>query len=72
MNAEEFANEFLDALFENLQNPKYNLTEHSFSFCPNCYNDDPNLKVLKKKLNENGFDIFQEIEDNKSWKVVKL
>ena len=72
MNAEEFANEFVNELLTDLQNPKYNLTEHSFSFCQNCYKNDPNLKVLKKKLNENGFDIFQEIEDNKSWKVVKL
>ena len=74
MNAEEFAIEFVNELKEDLKNPKFILDKKSFYFSKSVYDEDEDLKVLKKKLNENGFDIvFDSIEHNsKIWKVVKL
>lgn len=74
MNAEEFAIEFVNDLLEDLQNPGFDLSKKFFVFYDNVYVDDPNLQILKSKLNEINFDIvLDNVKDNdKFWKVFKI
>ena len=74
MTAEQFANEFVNDLLEDLQNPKFDLSKKFFVFYDNVYVDDPNLQILKTKLNEINFDIvLDNVKDNdKFWKVFKI
>ena len=74
MNAEEFATEFVNDFQENLKNKNINLETNSFYFSKSVYNEDEDLKVLKKKLNEIGYDLILDSIENedKFWKVIKL
>ncbi len=72
MNAEEFAKEFLNDIIEDYQTRK----ENTYSFCINTYADDPNLEILRKIINEAGFDLQLESQTEKKvdqfWKLIKL
>lgn len=72
LSAQEFADEFINDLQEN----SMNINEEKFMFSWQVYNDDPNLNILKQKLNENGYDLILINEANTitklSWQVVKL
>lgn len=74
MNAEEFANEFVADLPDTLKH--HDMENGRFRFCINVYNDDPNLNVLKSKLNAVGYDLIvnEPLSDvcKQSWKLVKI
>lgn len=74
MNAEEFANEFIADLPDTLKT--HDMENGRFSFCINVYNEDPELKILKSKLNNVGYDlIVDKVLKNvwkQNWKLVKI
>lgn len=73
MNAEEFAVEFINDLPDTLEHMDIN--KSFFSFNADVYLEDPELKVLKSKLNEINFDLVPTQIGNLSsnaWKLIKL
>lgn len=67
LTAEEFAQEFINDLPETLAE----LTNDTqIVFCKNTLQEDPELKILRKKLNKHCYDLIP-CEDN-GWKLVKL
>lgn len=72
LSAQEFADEFIN----DLQEDAMNINEEKFMFSWQVYNDDPNLTILKSKLNKIGYDLILINEANTitklSWQVVKL
>lgn len=55
MNAEEFAEEFVNNLLESIEN---HIEEKFFYFSVPIYNEDPELKILKTALNKVGYDLI--------------
>lgn len=55
MNAEEFAEEFVNDLLESIEN---HIEEKFFYFSVPIYNEDPELKILKAALNKIGYDLI--------------
>lgn len=55
MNAEEFAEEFVNDLLESIEN---HIEEKFFYFNVPIYNEDPELKILKAALNKIGYDLI--------------
>ncbi len=55
MNAEEFAQEFINDLPELLENQ---IEEQYLYFNVTIYNQDPELKILKTALNKVGYDLI--------------
>lgn len=55
MNAEEFAEEFINDLPELLENQ---IEEQYLYFNATIYNQDPELKILKTALNKVGYDLI--------------
>lgn len=55
MNAEEFAQEFINDLPELLENQ---IEEQYLYFNATIYNQDPELKILKTALNKVGYDLI--------------
>lgn len=55
MNAEEFAEEFINDLPELLENQ---IEEQYLYFNVTIYNQDPELKILKTALNKVGYDLI--------------
>lgn len=74
MTALQFATEFVNDLLQT--DTGLNLTESKFVFNKNTYQDDPELKILKQKLQENGFNLKlvnkTKICQNQEWQVIKL
>lgn len=72
LSAQEFADEFIN----DLQEDSMNINEEKFMFSWQVYNDDPNLTILKSKLNKIGYDLILINEADTitklSWQVVKL
>lgn len=55
MNAEEFAEEFVNDLLKSIEN---HIEEKFFYFSVPIYNEDPELKILKTALNKVGYDLI--------------
>ena len=55
MNAEEFAEEFVNDLLESIEN---HIEEKFFYFSVPVYSEDPELKILKTALNKVGYDLI--------------
>lgn len=55
MNAEEFAEEFVNDLLESIEN---HIEEKFFYFSVSIYDEDPELKILKAALNKIGYDLI--------------
>lgn len=55
MNAEEFAEEFVNDLLESIEN---HIEEKFFYFSVPIYNEDPELEILKAALNKIGYDLI--------------
>lgn len=83
MNAEEFAEEFINDLPELLENQ---IEEQFLYFNLNVYDQDPELKILKAALNKVGYDLIlttkrisKDVRTNPSdklinqrWKLIKI
>ena len=72
LNAEQFADLFIEDLPDTLKDYKEG---DQLIFCKNTYKDDPDLKVLKKKLNAIGYDLIvcdEAPNIDLSWKLIKL
>ncbi len=83
MNAEEFAQEFINDLPELLENQ---IEEQYLYFNVTIYNQDPELKILKTALNKVGYDLIligKRISKNartnpsdkllnQKWKLIKI
>lgn len=83
MNAEEFAQEFINDLPELLENQ---IEEQYLYFNVTIYNQDPELKILKTALNKVGYDLIligERISKNartnpsdkllnQRWKLIKI
>ena len=74
MSAEQFANEFINDLLET--DTGFNLETSNFAFSKDTYTADPNLNVLKQKLQENGYELKlkkqNEVENKQVWQLIKL
>lgn len=83
MNAEEFAEEFINELPEILENQN---EEQFFYFNLGIYNQDPELKILRTALNKVGYDLILTVKRisknvrtnpsdkllNQKWKLIKI
>ena len=74
MNAEEFAQEFINDLPDTLQHMDIN--KGKFVFNIEVYEQDPNLEILRKELNKINYDLVSEedlsTKTKISWKLVKI
>lgn len=74
MDAEEFAEEFINDLPDTLKHMNINIAKLVFN--NEVYEQDPELKILRTKLNKIGYDLLPETdytaEANTSWKLIKI
>lgn len=71
MNAEEFAQEFINDLPDTLKHIDINIGRLGFS--KEVFENDPDLKILKKELNKINYDlILDEDPKNYGWKLIKI
>lgn len=72
MTSEEFAEMFVEDIPDTLGNE----SEANLIFDSSTLNDDPELKILRKKVNEAGYDLIPEEDPTKNeltnWKLTKL